>query len=83
MPQKPVGKKVDSALRHQPMPIKSFAVLAVLTSTALPISFLGFHAVREAGIPKCSSEMKSSAMICSEATTGLKYTVSKYKKIYG
>ena len=52
---------------------KTFAVLAVLSGTALPIIVLSVHAVMEAQIPHCSIDLPASEPICTDAVTGLKF----------
>ena len=52
---------------------KTFAVLAVLSGTALPIVVLSVHAVMEAQIPHCSIDLPASEPICTDAVTGLKF----------
>ena len=53
--------------------VKTFAVLAVLSGTALPIIVLSVHAVMEAQIPHCSIDLPASEPICTDAVTGLKF----------
>lgn len=53
--------------------VKTFAVLAVLSGTALPIVVLSVYAVMEAQIPHCSLDLPSSEPICTDAVTGLKF----------
>ena len=52
---------------------KAFAVLAVFSSTALPIVALSIHAVMEAQIPHCRIDLPASEPICTDALTGLKF----------
>ena len=52
---------------------KAFAVLAVFSSTALPIVALSIHAVMEAQIPHCRIDLPASEPICTDAGTGLKF----------
>ena len=52
---------------------KTFAVLAVLSGTALPIVALSIHAVMEAQIPHCNIDLPASEPICTDAVTGLKF----------
>ena len=52
---------------------KTFAVLAVLSGTALPIVVLSVHAVMEAQIPHCSIDLPASEPICTDAVTGFKF----------
>ena len=52
---------------------KTFAVLAVLSGTALPIVALSIHVVMEAQIPHCTIDLPASEPICSDAVTGLKF----------
>ena len=52
---------------------KTFAVLAVLSGTALPIVALSIHAVMDAQIPHCSVDLPASEPICTDAVTGLKF----------
>ena len=52
---------------------KAFAVLAVFSSTALPIVALSIHAVMEAQIPHCRIDLPASEPICRDAVTGLKF----------
>ena len=52
---------------------KAFAVLAVFSSTALPIVALPSHAVMEAQIPHCRIDLPASEPICTDAVTGLKF----------
>ena len=52
---------------------KAFAVLAVFSSTALPIVALSIHAVMEAQIPHCRIDLSASEPICTDAVTGLKF----------
>ena len=52
---------------------KTFALLAVLSGTALPIVALTIHAVMEAQIPHCSIDLPASEPICTDAVTGLKF----------
>jgi len=52
---------------------KTFAVLAVLSGTALPIVTLSIHAVMDAQIPHCSIDLPTSEPICTDAVTGLKF----------
>ena len=52
---------------------KTFAVLAVLSGTALPIVALSIHAVMDAQIPHCSIDLPTSEPICTDAVTGLKF----------
>lgn len=52
---------------------KTFAVLAVLSGTALPIVALSMHAVMEAQIPHCTIDLPASEPICTDAVTGLKF----------
>ena len=52
---------------------KIFAVLAVLSGTALPIVALSIHAVMEAQIPHCTIDLPASAPICTDSDTGLKF----------
>ena len=53
--------------------IKTFAVLAVLSGTALPLSALAIHTVIEAKIPVCKPERPASEPLCVEPITGLKF----------
>ena len=53
--------------------IKTFAVLAVLSGTAVPVIALSIHALSEAQIPHCSFELPDSEPICQDAVTGLKF----------
>jgi len=55
------------------MLIKSFAVIAVFSGTALPLSLLFVQSYLESQIPHCGIDMPSSARVCSDAVTGLKY----------
>jgi len=52
---------------------KTFAVLAVLSGTALPVVALSVHAVMEAQIPHCTVDLPASEPICTDAVTGLKF----------
>ena len=52
---------------------KAFAVLAVFSSTALPIVALSIHAVMEAQIPHCRVDLPASEPICTDAVTGLRF----------
>ena len=52
---------------------KAFAVLAVFSSTALPIVALSIHAVMEAQIPHCRIDLPASEPICTDAVTVLKF----------
>ena len=52
---------------------KAFAVLAVFSSTALPIVALSIHAVMEAQIPYCWIDLPASEPICMDAVTCLKF----------
>ena len=52
---------------------KTFAVLAVLSGTALPIVALSIHAVMDAQIPHCNVDLPASEPICMDAVTGLKF----------
>ena len=52
---------------------KTFAVLAVLSGTALPIVALSIHAVMEAQIAHCTIDLPASEPICTDAVTGLKF----------
>ena len=52
---------------------KAFAVLAVCSSTALPIVALSIHAVMEAQIPHCRVDLPASEPVCTDAVTGLKF----------
>ena len=52
---------------------KTFAVLAVLSGTALPIAVLSVQAVMEAQIPHCRVDLPASEPICTDAVTGLKF----------
>ena len=52
---------------------KAFAVLAVLSSTALPIVALSIHAVMEAQIPHCRIDLPASESIFTDVVTGLKF----------
>ena len=52
---------------------RTFAVLAVLSGTALPIVALSIHAVMEARIPHCNVDLPASEPICMDAVTGLKF----------
>ena len=52
---------------------KAFAVLAVFSSTALPIVALFIHAVMEAQIPHCRVDLPASEPICTDAVTGLRF----------
>ena len=67
----------------KPMPIKTLAILSVLGSTAFPVSLLAVHSFQEGQIPLCSHEMPTATPVCSEETTGIKYTGDDYRKIYG
>ena len=55
------------------MPIKIFAVLAVFSGTALPLSFLCVHAYMESRIPHCDTEQSLQASVCTDRVTGLRY----------
>ena len=55
------------------MLIKPFAILAVLSGTALPLAALGIHSVMDAQIPHCSPYLPSSVRVCTDSVTGLKY----------
>ena len=63
------------------MPIKTLAITAVLSATALPVSLLGVHAYQESQIPQCSTDMPTTIPICSEQITGMKYTPDHYRKL--
>ena len=52
---------------------KTFAVLAVLSGTALPIAALSIHAVMEAQIAHCTIDLPASEPICTDAVTGLNF----------
>ena len=52
---------------------KTFAVLAVLSGSALQIAALSIHAVMEAQIPHCTIDLPASEPICTDAVTGLKF----------
>ena len=52
---------------------KTFAVLAVISGTALPLVALSIHAVMDAQIPHCSVDLPASEPICTDAVTGLKF----------
>ena len=52
---------------------KTFAVLAVLSGTALPIVALSIHVVMEAQIPHCTIDLPASEPICTDAVTGRKF----------
>ncbi len=55
------------------MLIKPFAILAILSGTALPLAVLGIHSVLDARIPHCNEHLPSSVSLCSDSVTGLKY----------
>ena len=52
---------------------KTFAVLAVLSGTALPIVALSIHAVMEAQIPHCRVDLPALEPVCTDAVTGIKF----------
>ena len=54
------------------MLIQPFAILAILSGTALPLCLLGVHAYRESQIPHCHVDLFKSVTVCSDAITGLK-----------
>ena len=55
------------------MLIKTFAVFAVFSGTALPLSFLCAQAYLEAQIPHCNTQEAITEPVCADVVTGLKY----------
>jgi len=55
------------------MLIKMFAVLAILSGTALPLSALAIHTVLESQIPACKLDGPTSEPLCVDPVTGLKF----------
>ena len=51
------------------MLIKPFAILAILSGTALPLAVLGIHSVLDARIPHCNEHLPSSVSLCSDSVT--------------
>jgi len=68
-----VSSRLDEPLVLFKMFVKTFAVLSVLSGTAVPVIALSIHAVTEAHIPHCSIELPASEPICKDAVTGLKF----------
>ena len=64
---------VDGRPSITAMLVQPFAILAILSGTALPLCLLGVHAYRESQIPHCHGTLPSSVTICTDAITGLKY----------
>ena len=55
------------------MLIKTFAIFAVFSGTALPLSFLCVHAYVESQIPHCDTQRSITEPVCADVVTGLKY----------
>ena len=55
------------------MLIKTFAIVAVFSGTALPLSFLCAQAYLEAQIPHCNTQEAITEPVCADVVTGLKY----------
>ena len=55
------------------MMIKTFAVVAVFSGTALPLSLLCTHAYLESQIPHCGTNQSMTEPVCADMVTGLKY----------
>ena len=52
---------------------KTFAVLAVLSGTVVPLLVLSIDAVMDAQIPNCSVDLPASEPICTDAVTGFRF----------
>ena len=55
------------------MLIKTFAIVAVFSGTALPLSVLCVHAYLESRIPPCDTQRSITEPVCADVVTGLKY----------
>ena len=55
------------------MLIKTFAIFAVFSGTALPLTYLCAHAYMESQIPHCDTQQSITEPVCADVVTGLKY----------